>query len=448
MNNEEIRVNYDLAAEDSLIAAIINNPSFIDDVADQIQTDFFYSHKNRAIFHVMLELMQLGDNIDEITIFERLKNSPTVDKTPIVNEITREYIVDFRLNKILIASVEVLAKRIKDSYILRSIGSLADELKLDSFSDKSVEKILENAQNKVFNLAETRIEKNVASISEIIKLDKLEHDKLEQITSHFSTGFKSIDEELGGFHNSDLIILGARPGSGKTSLALEFMKRVAKQGKGVLVFSLEMGREQLIKKMISSLSGLPLRELHLNELAKSNADPAKINRYAQAIAQAVELPIWIDDSGGVNIIELATKARRLKTRAKIGMVIVDYLQLVSPSSMSNGNRTQELGEISRGLKILAKELNVPVIALSQLSRSIEAREDKRPMLSDLRESGSLEQDADIVMFIHREELYHPNTDKKGQAKLIIAKHRNGATGSVDLAWKAENATFDDFGGTI
>jgi replicative DNA helicase len=448
MTNDEIRVNYDLTAEDSLIAAIINNPTFIDDVADQIQPEFFYSRKNRAIFHVMLELMQLGDNIDEITIFERLKNSPTVDKTPIVNEITREYIVDFRLNKILIASVEVLAKRIKDSYILRSIATLADELKVDSFSNMPVETIIDKAQSKIFNLAETRIEKNVASISEIIKLDKLEHDKLEQITSHFSTGFKSIDEELGGFHNSDLIILGARPGSGKTSLALEFMKRVAKQGKGVLVFSLEMGREQLIKKMISSLSGLPLRELHLNELAKSNADPAKINRYAQAIAQAVELPIWIDDAGAVNIIELTTKARRLKSRAKIGMVIVDYLQLVSPSGMSNGNRTQELGEISRGLKILAKELNVPVLALSQLSRSIEAREDKRPMLSDLRESGSLEQDADIVMFIHREELYHSNTDKKGQAKLIIAKHRNGATGSVDLAWKAENATFDDFGGTI
>ncbi|MGL4759476.1 MAG: replicative DNA helicase, partial [Patescibacteria group bacterium] len=417
MNNEEIRSNYDLQAEDSLIAAIINNPSFIDDVADQISPEHFYSPKNRALYHVMLELMQLGENLDEITIFERLKNSPTVEKTPVVNEITRESIVDLRLNKILIASVEILAKRIKDSYILRSIGSLADELKTDTFTNKPVELILEKAQTKVFNLAETKIDKNIMSMSDIIKLDKLEHDKLEEITSHFTTGFRDIDRELGGFHNSDLIILAARPGCGKTSLALEFMKRVAKSGKGVLIFSLEMGREQLIKKMISSISGLPLRMLHLNELAKDGADGDLLQRYSEAIAQAVEMPVWIDDSGGVNIIELATKARRMKAKSKIGLVIVDYLQLVSPSGMSQGNRTQEIGEISRGLKILAKDLNVPVIALSQLSRAVEAREDKRPQLSDLRESGSLEQDADIVMFIHREELYRENTEKKGQAKL-------------------------------
>lgn len=447
-NTEELRLNYDIQAEDSLIAAIINNPLYIDDVADTITPEFFYSPKNRALFHVMLELMQMGDNIDEITLFERLKNSKSVEKTPIVKEITREYIVDFRLNKILIASVEVLAKRIKDSFILRSISVLADELKTDTFSDKPVDLILEKAQSKVFSLSDARVDKSVSSIGDIIKMDKLDYDKLEEVTSHFSTGFKDIDQELGGFHNSDLIILAARPGCGKTSLALEFMKRVAKNGKGVLVFSLEMGREQLIKKTISSLSGLPLRQLHLNELARAGADGEKIKLYANAVSIASELPIWIDDSGGVNIIELATKARRMKAKVKIGMVIVDYLQLVSPSGMSQGNRTQEIGEISRGLKILAKELQVPVIALSQLSRAVEAREDKRPMLSDLRESGSLEQDADIVMFIHREELYHPGTEKKGQAKLIIAKHRNGATGSVDLAWIAERATFDDFGGIV
>jgi replicative DNA helicase len=444
MFNEEIRVNYDIAAEDSLIAAIINNPVLIDEVADKITPEFFYNPKNKAIFHVMLELMQMGDNVDEITIFERLKNSNTVEKSPIVKEITREYLVDFRLNKLLIASAAILAKRIKDSYILRAITELADDLKKDSFSDSPVETILEKAQTKIFGLSETRVDKDVMNIKDIIITDKLEYNNLEQKTSHFPTGFKNIDKEMGGFHNSDLIILAARPGCGKTSLALEWMKRVASGGKGVLVFSLEMGREQLIKRTISSLSGLPLRDLHMNTIAGSDQSDEKIQKYTNAVARAVELPIWIDDAGGINIVELRTKARRLKAKYDIGLIIVDYLQLISPTGMSQGNRTQEIGEISRGLKILAKDLAIPVIALSQLSRAVEARDDKRPMLSDLRESGSIEQDADIVMFIHREELYHPGTEKhKGRAKLIVAKHRNGATGEIDLAWIAERATFDD-----
>jgi replicative DNA helicase len=388
--------------------------------------------------------MQMGDNVDEITIFERLKNSNTVEKSPIVKEITREYIIDFRLNKLLIASAAILAKRIKDSYILRAITELADELKKDSFSDNPVETILEKAQTKIFGLSETRVDKDVMNIKDIIITDKLEYNNLEQKTSHFPTGFKNIDKEMGGFHNSDLIILAARPGCGKTSLALEWMKRVASGGKGVLVFSLEMGREQLIKRTISSLSGLPLRDLHMNTIAGSDQSDDKIAKYTNAVARAVELPIWIDDAGGINIVELRTKARRLKAKYDIGLIIVDYLQLISPTGMSQGNRTQEIGEISRGLKILAKDLAIPVIALSQLSRAVEARDDKRPMLSDLRESGSIEQDADIVMFIHREELYHPGTEKhKGRAKLIVAKHRNGATGEIDLAWIAERATFDD-----
>jgi replicative DNA helicase len=443
MFEEEIRVNYDLAAEDSLIAAIINNPSLIDEVADKINPDFFYAPKNRAIFHVMLELMSLGENIDEITIFERLQNSKTIERSPIIASISRESLIDFRLNKILIASAGILAKRIKDTYILRSIAQLADELKVESFSEKPVEDIIEKAQSKIFNLAETKVDKDIMSIRDIVALDKLEYNHLEVKASHFTTGFKNIDKELGGLHNSDLIILAARPGCGKTSLALEIMKRVAKSSKGVLVFSLEMGREQLIKKLISSLSGLPLREIYMNTVHEGPDAQEKIGKYSEGVGVAVGLPIWIDDSAGINIVELRTKARRLKTKRDVGLIIVDYLQLISPTNSSSTNRSQEIGEISRGLKILAKELNVPIIALSQLSRAVESREDKKPMLSDLRESGSIEQDADIVMFIHREELYHPQTKKKGEAKLIIAKHRNGATGEVDLAWIAERATFDD-----
>jgi replicative DNA helicase len=234
---------------------------------------------------------------------------------------------------------------------------------------------------------------------------------------------------------------------GKTSLALELIKRISLGTKnGVAIFSLEMSKDQLVDKLISSVSGISLKKIrsgHLSDEPHNN----EFVRLGQAIGQLSEAPIWIDDSGALNIMELRTKARRLKSRHNIGLIMIDYLQLMSGKTSSyGGNRVQEVSDISRGLKMLAKELNIPIIALSQLSRSVEGRDDKRPMLSDLRESGSIEQDADVVMFIHREEMYHKETKKKGIADILISKHRNGETGAVELAFIHRLATFDNLQG--
>jgi replicative DNA helicase len=382
-------MNTDLEAENSLLGAIINNSKVLDDVADQLISEFFYFAKNRAIFQAILELSQKGEDVDEITIVEQLKNSFTIEKSKVVQEIDRQFLIELRIRNLLIASPLTLAKRIKDTYILRSITTLADELKNDSFSTLPVENILEKAQSRVYSLAETKVDKNIYSIREVIEDSGLEHGSYgkEGNKNLISSGFKDLDKTLGGLHGSDLIVLAARPGMGKTSLALKILEKVSGKGHGVLMFSLEMGKEQLVKKIISSLSMLPLRDLHMNSIG---SNPSFMTQYSAGVGQAIAMPIWIDDAAGLNIVELKSKARKLKARHNIKLIIVDYLQLLSSTQASQGgNRTNEIGEISRGLKILAKDLNIPVIALSQLSRAVEARDDKRPMLSDLRESGCL-----------------------------------------------------------
>jgi replicative DNA helicase len=265
--------------------------------------------------------------------------------------------------------------------------------------------------------------------------------------SGLPTGLVDLDKALGGMHKSDLIILAARPAMGKTSLVLEIAKRVAlTEQVGVAIFSLEMSKEQLVDKMLSSVSAVDNWKIRTGKFDESG-DNNEFQKLGEAIGLLNEAPIWIDDSGALNVLELRSKARRLKTRHNIGLLIIDYLQLMSGTGRNyNNNRVQEVSDISRGLKILAKELDIPVIALSQLSRSVEGREDKRPMLSDLRESGSIEQDADVVMFVHREEMYHKETKKKGIADILIAKHRHGSTATVELAWIGRLATFENLDG--
>jgi replicative DNA helicase len=450
-------INTDLQAEKAIIASIINNPSLLIEVADQILPEHFYSPKHRAVYTAILEVDQFGEMIDEISILEQIKNSYTIEKTKTTKDINRNYLLNLRITNLLRDNITTLCKRIKNLFILRSITQLSDELKNDTFEGRVVEEILDKAQNKLHQLSETKADKNVYSIRDVIADSGLEHNNFaKQVQRNvISSGFVAIDNILGGLHGSDLMILAARPGMGKTSLALKILEKVSKNGEGVLMFSLEMSKEQLVKKVISSLSKLPLRDIHLNKVGE---DPNFMAKYSAGVGQAINLPIWIDDTSSLNINELKSKARKLMMRNNIKLIIVDYLQLLSPTTKaSNQNRTYEVGEISRGLKILAKDLNVPVLALSQLSRSVEARDDKRPMLSDLRESGSLEQDADIVMFIHREAMYRKDGDKAEsgnqlkpdikhdevqKADVIIAKHRNGATGRIELDWVPKRATFE------
>jgi replicative DNA helicase len=434
----------DTDAEKALLGNILLNSTVLDEVADKVRPEYFYEPNHGLVFATMLELWSHNQVVDLLTVPDALIGK---DST---STITKQYLVDLISKSSLTGSVTTAASIIKDKYLLRTLIKTGDQIKTLALSQDDPQNILDVAQKKLFEVSTDQIDKNFVGLPQILtdtfeRINELYNNKDQH--RGIPTGFHDIDNILGGFHNSDLIILAARPSMGKTSLALELIKRISLGQKvGTAIFSLEMSRDQLVDKMVSSVSGINLGKIrsgHLSDEPNNN----EFLRLGTAIGQLNEAPVWIDDSGSLNIVELRTKARRLKTRHNIGLIIIDYLQLMSGGGNHyKGNRVQEVSDISRGLKMLAKELNIPIIALSQLSRSVEGRDDKRPMLSDLRESGSIEQDADIVMFIHREEQYHKETKKKGIADILISKHRNGATGSIELAWIHRLATFDNLQG--
>jgi replicative DNA helicase len=434
-----------LDAEKSILGSILLNSKILDEIADKIKPQYFYDPRHSLVYSVMLELWSSSKPVDIVFVLDQIrskKQSESVDK---------DFLLELISKSSLSSSGEHTAKIIKDKHALRTLVEVGDSIKSMALEDSNftAQDILDSAQKKLYEASLDNLEKNFVALPDILtetfeRINDLYNNQVQH--RGIPTGFTDMDNLLGGFHNSDLIILAARPSMGKTSLTLEFIKRIALQQKvGVAIFSLEMSRDQLVDKLISSVSGLDLSKIRSGHLSESS-DNNEFMRLGGAIGQLSEAPVWIDDSGYLNILELRTKARRLKSRHNIGVIFIDYLQLMSGKGDYGNNRVQEVSEISRGLKMLAKELNIPIVALSQLSRSVEGREDKRPMLSDLRESGSIEQDADVVMFIHREEQYHKETKKKGIADILVAKHRNGATGTIELAWIHRLATFDNLEG--
>lgn len=431
-------------AEKALLGILLISPKQIDEIADKIKAEYFYDPKNGVVFQAIIDLWSSHKVVDLISTADALSKNPSSEL------VTKQYLVELVSKSSLSASSLSLCSIIKDKYLLRTLINTGETIKSLALSQDSPQNILDTAQKKLYEVSVDNTDKNFVALPEVLtetfeRINDLYNNK-EKFRG-VPTGFDDIDNLLGGFHNSDLIILAARPSMGKTSLALELIKRIALGQKvGTAIFSLEMSRDQLVDKLVASVSGISLRNIrtgHLSDEPNNN----EFMRLGTAIGQLNEAPVWIDDAGSLTIMELRTKARRLKSKHNIGLIIIDYLQLMSGNSTGySGNRVQEVSDISRGLKMLAKELNIPILALSQLSRSVEGRDDKRPMLSDLRESGSIEQDADIVMFIHREEQYHKETKKKGIADILISKHRNGATGTVELAWIHRLATFDNLHG--
>jgi len=444
---------HDLEAEKALLGSILLNNEIVDEIADKVKTSFFYDKRHQVLYTLILELWSNSQPIDIIYILNLIQKS---DKTKVLDEsekIDKEYLLELISKSSLTNSPESLSTIIKNKSLLRTIISTSDKMRslaLDNATDPS--EILDEAQKKLYEVSLENIDKNFVSLSEILtgafeRISNLHESKTEN--RGLATGFVDIDKKLGGFHKSDLIILAARPSMGKTALALEFIRRVAfnkQQPTGVAIFSLEMSRDQLVDRLLAVTSGVDSWKIRTGKFSEDNDDFTKLGN---AIGVLNEAPIWIDDNGGLTVLELRSKARRLKARHNIGLIVVDYLQLMSGGvgNKYSGNRVQEVSDISRGLKLLAKELDIPVIALSQLSRGVEGRDDKRPMLSDLRESGSIEQDADVVMFIHREEMYKRDDPKvKGKADILISKHRNGQVGSVELAWVDKIASFDNLDG--
>jgi replicative DNA helicase len=425
-------------AEASLLGALLIDSDAIVKIADHISSEDFFEARHRYIYEAIQQLYDQHKAIDVLTLTDKLRNNGHLDSVGGASYLTE--LTNFVPTATHVEQyADIVAQK---SLRRRLIAASKDIIDLGRDESKQLRELIEEAETRLFEVSQTHVQQNVISLEAILaesfdRLDGLHKDK-DKIRG-IPTGFKDVDDKLAGFQRSDLIILAARPSMGKTALALNFAHNVAiKAGEPVLLFSLEMSKEQLVDRMLSMESGVDAWALRTGNL--TDADFEKIGR---AMGTLGEAQIYIDDSPGITVSDMRTKARREAHQRKLGLIIVDYLQLMSGGHRFGGdqNRVQEISEISRGLKGIARELNVPVLALSQLSRSVESRSPQIPQLADLRESGSIEQDADVVAFIYREEYYNPETDRKKLADILIKKHRNGPTGNIELYFENEKQLF-------
>jgi replicative DNA helicase len=431
---------HNLEAEESLLGAmLLSRDAITAAVEAHVETSDFYKPAHGHIYEAIQSLHGQGEPADPVTVAEELRRADLLD-----NIGGRVALLQIQANTPASANAGHYARIVNELALLRRlIGVAGDIAEMGYDETDDVTETLDRAEALVFEVAERRVSDSMVGIRDALQdtLDELEArygDDSELIG--MPTGFDEIDKKLHGLQRSNLVILAARPGMGKTSLALGLAKNVAMgTGKPVIFFSMEMGALELTKRLLSMEAGVDATKLWTANL--SEPDWGKISH---AVGRLAEAQLHIDDNPHCTVMEMRAKARRLRARhGDLGLVIVDYIQLMTPSSTGrrSENRQVEVSEISRGLKILARELECPVIALSQLNRQLEYRQDKRPMLADLRESGGLEQDADVVAFIYRDEVYNPESDDRALAEIIIAKHRNGPTGTARLVFRPERAEF-------
>lgn len=435
---EAIIPPHNTEAESSLLGAILIDTDAIVRVADIISVEDFYDERHQRIFEAIKKLYEKHSPIDVLTLSDQLKSSGFLDiiggagyLTELTNYVPTAAHVEEYAN--IVAQKAIRRRLIKASQTMVTFGY--DE-------EKPIQDLIESAESELFQVSQQHVKQDISSIEDILaesfkRLDELHKDKGK--IRGIPTGLRDLDNILAGLQRSDLIILAARPSMGKTALTLNLAHNIAtKTELPVLVFSLEMSKEQIVDRMLSMESGVDAWNIRTGNL--SDTDFEKIG---QAMGTLSEAPIYIDDTPGITVSDMRTKARREQHQRQLGAIMVDYLQLMSGGSRfgSDANRVQEISEISRGLKAIARELNVPVVALSQLSRSVESRSPQIPQLADLRESGSIEQDADVVAFIYREDYYNPDTDRKNLTDIFIKKHRNGPTGQVELYFDRERQRF-------
>lgn len=425
-------------AEASLLGAILIDTDAIVKIADLVRPDDFYEERHQRIYEAILSLYEKHQPIDVLTLSDQLKGTGFLD---IVGGAT--YLTELTNFVPTATHVEQYADIVSQKALRRRlIKASQDIVGLGYDEARGLQELIEEAETRLFEVSQRHVKQDITSIETILgesfdRLDELHKDKGK--IRGVPTGFKDMDNILAGLQRSDLFILAARPSMGKTAFSLNLAHNVAvKSNEAVLVFSLEMSKEQLVDRMLSMESGVDAWALRTGNL--TDADFEKIGH---AMGTLSEAQIYIDDTPSITVSDLRTKARREAHLRPLGLIIVDYLQLMSGGSRfaGEGNRVQEISEISRGLKAIARELNVPLIALSQLSRSVENRHPQIPQLADLRESGSIEQDADVVAFIYREEYYNPETDRKNITDIFIKKHRNGPTGAVELYFDREKQRF-------
>jgi replicative DNA helicase len=428
-----------IEAEQSILGGILIENEAINRVTEILDADDFYREGHRKIFNALINLSERDEPADLITLTNELRNLDQLDSIG-----GASYLASLIDSVPTAANIQYYARIVKEKAILRKLIQTSTEIITQSYEDRGdVEGFLDEAERSIFEISEKRVRPSFYPIREVVKesfatIEKL-FKKKEAVTG-VPSGFKELDRMTAGFQPSDLIIIAGRPSMGKTAFCLDVAEYAAIDNKiPVAIFSLEMSKEQLVIRMLCSqahVEGTRLRTGYLNE-----SDWPKLTIAAGSLSES---PIYIDDTAALSVLELRAKARRLKSDHGLGMVIVDYLQLMKGRSRVE-SRQQEISEISRSLKALAKELNIPVIAVSQLSRKTEERTGNRPQLSDLRESGAIEQDADLILFIYRDEVYNrdPDNPNRGKAEVIIGKQRNGPIGKIDLAFLDKFTTFKD-----
>ena len=427
---------HSLEAEQAVLGSMLIDADCVKDVMDKLQPSDFYLRQNREIFETIYTMFSYSKPIDGVTVAEEMQKNGTYDE-----QTTRSYLVQLMEITPTSANVMEYVAIVRDKALLRSVAAAAREITaLVDDGMGEAHDILEAAEQKIYAIRRGRSAQDMTHIGQVLT-DVLEN--LNELSSGkaglpgLSTGLSAIDNKIHGLNKSDLILLAARPGMGKTSLALNFALNVGKaSGKAVAVFSLEMSKEQLCTRLISGEALISNQKLITGELSE-----ADWGRIAQAAGVLSRTDIRIDDNPLLTVADMNAKCRRIDN---LGLVVIDYLQLMTSAGgkgYSGENRQQAVSDISRMLKIMAKELQVPVVCLSQLSRANEKRDDKRPMLSDLRESGAIEQDADIVLFIYRDDYYNEDSEKRNIAECIVAKNRHGETGKVELKWLPEFTSF-------
>ncbi len=422
-----------LEAEKSVLGSILLDKDALIEISGWLKPEHFYDDRHADIYKSVLELFEDGLPIDLVTISDKLKKKKILTKIG-----GRAYLTDLASFVPTSAHAQEYGNIVKETATRRGLISSAAEItKLSYDEELGISNVIDRSETLIFDVAQSGIKSNFIHIKDLLKdaYERAAHAKNTDDYSGISTGFRDLDVLLGGFQKSDLIIVAARPSVGKTSLALDMMRHAALvEKKKIAFFSLEMSNMQIMDRLLGMQSGIPFWEIRTNKLTEE-----KVVKLANTMGELADANIFVDDMAGQHINQVRTKARRLALEQGVDVIFVDYLQLMHGNSRES--RTLEVAEVSQGLKNLAKELDIPVVALSQLSRAIEQRQSRRPQLSDLRESGSIEQDADVVIFLDREETWNPETEKKGTADVFVAKHRNGPTGIMELAFVKEIASF-------
>ena len=427
---------HDIEAEQAVLGSMLTDQDAVIDAIEALKPEDFYRDDNKYVYEAIVNLYNRGEPIDIITVKSELT---AIQKFEAIGGI--EYLATLPDKVPLVANSGKYIKIVEEKALLRKLIKATDEIQSLSYEQsEETDNIMEHAEKKIFDIMQGKSQKGYSTLKEVLvesfaEIEKLYNQK-EPITG-IPTGFSDLDNKTAGLHNSDLILVAARPAMGKSAFALNIATNAAINANvPVVIFNLEMSKSQLVNRMICSEA-----MVDSNKIRTGKMDEEDWVKLATALGPLSEAPVYIDDTPGISITEIRAKCRKLKLEKNIGLIVIDYLQLIQGSGKRNASREQEISEISRSLKILAKELDVPVIALSQLSRAAEQRQDHKPMLSDLRESGAIEQDADIVMFLYRDDYYNPDSEKKNIAEVILAKHRAGSTGSIDLLWMGNYTKF-------